>query len=97
MDDTIKVTWVRFEAHHGAGHQSHTVEYQPFLYDISLDVEQDEILRCWASQFNNVRATCEIVTELPVEDILFLVRDYLNKIDYSTVVLKDLHALLEGK
>lgn len=97
MDDTIKVTWVRFEAHHGGGHQSHTVEYRPYLYDVSDDEELQCILESWSQQFRNVSSTCKIVTELPKDEILIQMRNNLSRIDFSTVVLKDLHALLEGK
>ena len=90
-----EIRWVKFEAHHGPGHQSHRVEYRPYDYDMSEDDLQHELER-WSQQFNNVSSTADFVDRLPDEVLKRMIKEYISKVEWSDRVLIGLRSMRDG-
>jgi hypothetical protein len=84
-----KIVWIKFEAWHGPGHQSHTIEYIPYDYELSDDDLQCE-LEGWSQQFNNVSSEADWIDELPAEVRTTKQGQYLRKLKHAQRVLASL-------
>jgi hypothetical protein len=90
--------WIKFEAYHGKGHQSHTVEYHPEWYEMSDD-DLDGELEGWAQQFPSgiVKATAEFLNRLPDEQIQKQLELFRRKRDNAQRIINAILEQLEEK
>jgi hypothetical protein len=91
-----KLRVYKFEAAHGGGHQSHTVEYKVYDWedaDYDWDAEERCMLEEWSQQFNNVRSTIELLDLVPVDVLAELIDRYYAAYVQRRVVLRKLLAL----
>ena len=89
--------WIRFEAHHGGGHQGHTITYKPYRTEDWGTFEDDDvqaILEDWChDNFRNVHAVAEIVQlrDIPIEDVAKIARTAFSRITYYQNLLEELN------
>lgn len=88
--------WIRFEAHHGGGHQGHTIKYKAYEIE-SWGVFDDDaiqaILDDWCNDnFRTVKATAELVDrkDIPQELIDSLIDDAVSSIKHYERLLEEL-------
>lgn len=88
--------WIRFEAHHGGGHQGHAIAYKPYHIEdwgVFDDDDIQAILEDWCHKnFRNARATADLIQfkDIPIEEMAKIVRTTFSRIDYYQELLEEL-------